>query len=271
MPLSRCSCSHVYVNPQLTRDELEPFYRADYHQFRHATMTAEEITRDVRDFRGGRFTHVTITPGGRYLDVGCGLGDMVAKVGALGMRAEGVEVSEVAVAIARARGLEVFHGRLQDAGFPDASFDALSMFHVLEHIHDPVDLLRACGPLLKPDGELLVVVPNIDCTLSRMLKDKWFHVDVPRHLHHFTPESLRAASGRAGLEVAELVTESLDWATEGELAYWLRQRFFIPARVVMASGVLKPFARRLVARMNATGRGDVIIAHLKRPAAGRPA
>ena len=67
------------------------------------------------------------------------------------------------------------------------------------------------------------------------------------------------------------VAEALDWATEGESASWLRQRFFIPARVVMASGVLKPYARRLVAKMNTTGRGDVIIAHLKRPAASRNA
>jgi 2-polyprenyl-3-methyl-5-hydroxy-6-metoxy-1,4-benzoquinol methylase len=262
LDLSRCPCSHVYANPQPTWDELGPFYQADYHQYQEVPRSTGEIEEETRGFRGDRFRHARVTPGGRYLDIGCGLGDMVVAFGSLGMKAQGVEVSKAAVEIARRRGLDVYQGTLQDAGFPEETFDTVTLYHVLEHVHDPVDLLRAARRVLRRDGELLVVVPNIGSMMFAVLKDMWTNVDVPRHIHHFTPDSLRATAGRAGLRVADLGTEALDWAIEGELKYWLRYRFFIPGRFWNRTGLLKPLARRLASRANARGRGDVIIANL---------
>ena len=271
MPLVfvKCTCSHLYANPQPTYDELNPFYQGDYHQYQHAPKSADQIAADTRGFHGERFIRIRVVPGGRYLDIGCGLGDTVAQLAAVGMKAQGVEVSSAAVEIARGQGRDVFHGTLNDAAFDDETFDSMTFFHVLEHVQDPVDLLRTAARILRRDGELLVVVPNADSMMFGLLKDLWMNVDVPRHVHFFTPNSLREAADRAGLSVAQCETESLPWSIEVELNYWLRHRLFIPGRVWNWTGLLKPLARRLATKANASGRGEVVIAHLVRQSSDR--
>ena len=263
---SRCECSHIYANPQPTFTELVPFYGDDYHQFVASPRSDEQIRQDVNGAADGRFNRIRVVPGGRFLDIGCGIGDTVAHMAALGMQAQGLEVSEPGVLIGRKRGLEIFHGTLQQANYPDDTFDSVTLFHVLEHVQDAVDLLRTVARIMKPDGEFLLIVPNANSMMFALLKDLWMNVDVPRHIHHFTPASLRATAERAGLAIADITTESLPWMMEIELEYWLRHRYRVPIRLSKKTGYLKPLARRLAKQANASDKGEVIIAHMTRRA-----
>jgi SAM-dependent methyltransferase len=161
-------------------------------------------------------------PGGRLLDVGCGIGDVLAKMTRLGWRAEGLDTDPDVVAQTRARGLTVELGLLEDRAYPDGTFDAVSAKHVLEHVPDPVPFLAECRRVVKPGGRVVIFTPNVASLAHRLFGRHWLGLDAPRHLVLFTPASLRLAAERAGLEVERLETTGritgFNWRVSWEMA-----------------------------------------------------
>ncbi len=262
----RCPCGHCFLNPSPDGGELLSFYDDDYHCYTTSPNEAERIGHWLEQRRvGDRFNHVPIVVGGRFLDVGCGSGDMVAAMGRLGMESEGVEPSRYAATKAAEAGLKVTCALLHDAAFPDASFDAVSMFHVLEHTPQPVDVLRECRRILKPGGELVIGVPNFDSLVFALVGDGWIGLQLPSHVQHFSTSSLRVAAERAGLAVGSIETESFPEHVEGELMNWFRRRFFIPRRLTKRTRVLRGISAHLARKGETTNRGESIVAHLFAP------
>ncbi len=143
-------------------------------------------------------------PGGRLLDVGCGKGDFLVRMRGKGWTVEGTEVDSAAVEHATGKnGLTVHTGTLEDAALPAESFDAVTMIHVIEHIHDPISVLRACRRLLKPSGRLVAVTPNLDGVGHERFGRNWRGLEPPRHLHLFTRRTLQECAARAGFRSAE--------------------------------------------------------------------
>jgi 2-polyprenyl-3-methyl-5-hydroxy-6-metoxy-1,4-benzoquinol methylase len=138
-------------------------------------------------------------PDGRLLDVGCGKGDFLARMRRQGWNVEGLEVDPDAVDMARAEhGLTIHLGDLESRAFPGDSFDAITMNHVIEHIHDPVSLIRECRRVLRPGGRLVLVTPNVNSLAHWTFKRDCSHLDPPRHLHLFSKGTLRECAARAG-------------------------------------------------------------------------
>ena len=138
---------------------------------------------------------------GRLLDVGCGAGDGLARLAALGWRGEGVEPDPAAAAAARARGLAVATGTLEAQRHPDGAFAAVTLVHVLEHVPAPGATLAACARLLAPGGRLVIETPNAGAWLHGVFGRDWRGLEPPRHLQVFTLASLTALVRAAGLEV----------------------------------------------------------------------
>jgi len=136
--------------------------------------------------------------GGRLLDVGCGSGDFLAFMQQLGWRVEGVDFDAKAVRNAAAKGVHAKVGSLESQKFPEGAFDAVTMSHFIEHVHDPRRLLRECRRILKPGGYLVAVTPNIDSLGHRLYGHSWMHLDPPRHLHLFSLNTLRRLTEAAG-------------------------------------------------------------------------
>jgi hypothetical protein len=84
---------------------------------------------------------------------------------------------------------------------PSARFDLIILFQVLEHLAEPLTTLRRSAELLEPGGMLVVAVPNLASWQARVFGRSWFHLDVPRHQHHFSPGALEYAIQQAGLRV----------------------------------------------------------------------
>jgi 2-polyprenyl-3-methyl-5-hydroxy-6-metoxy-1,4-benzoquinol methylase len=217
MAVVRCSiCDLVYVNP--TFDE-------EHYQTVYASAEYQEIVRDLgissHDYRVGRFgservgimeKHLRSRDGQpvRYLDVGCSTGFVVEAARDRGWNATGIDLNPSAVEFGRCRGLDLRTVALEDAGFEAGSFDAISLFDVLEHLLVPAKTLRACIDLLAHGGILFMYVPNYD-SASRLLMGAAAHFIWPtHHLNYYTPATIRDLMWRNGLRTEFVATEGLD-------------------------------------------------------------
>ena len=149
---------------------------------------------------------------GDLLDVGSGDGGFMYRARAHGWRVSGVAVNAAAVASARAAGLDVREGELAGAGFEPGSFDLVRLWHVLEHLPDPVGTLATARELLRPGGLLVVGVPDFDSPVRGIAGAAWSGLQPSYHLNHFDRRTLRATAERAGFRVLRLRHRSVGTA-----------------------------------------------------------
>lgn len=149
---------------------------------------------------------------GSVLEIGCGSGWQLEALKRAGWKTQGIDFDPAAVAAARSRGLDVQVGDVRDLGLAAASFDAIVMAHVLEHVFDPVGLLIECKRLLKPGGRLVSITPNGRSLGHRIYGPAWRGLEPPRHIVVFTPNGLRHACHRASLHVERLDVTARDAA-----------------------------------------------------------
>jgi SAM-dependent methyltransferase len=131
--------------------------------------------------------------------VGCGSGKVLRWAKEQNWDVAGVDPSSSAVAAARSQGLlEVDVGAADTLPHPPNSFDCVLMSHSLEHVHHPRTTLREVARVLRPGGYLIVVVPNFESIFRIAVGTRWHALDVPRHLYHFNPVSLRKLAAAEG-------------------------------------------------------------------------
>ena len=142
--------------------------------------------------------HLHFEHGGSLLEIGCGNGDFLHGMRELGWNVAGVELDAQSVAIARKRGLDVYHGTVENILLPKSSFSAIVMNHVIEHLIDPLSALKACYDLLRPGGQIIITTPNPASLGHRLFKSNWRGLEPPRHIHLFCPASARLCIEKAG-------------------------------------------------------------------------
>lgn len=245
--LKECSgCGLVFLDPRPTLEDIRKAYATYYtHSFSSppgkrssVQRLYQEIKRDYLGVRWGYYSelktwqrllgllmylhpgrradldfsvmYLKARPGGRLLDVGCGSGESMERLQNLGWQAEGLDFDDKAVRAARARGLRVRLGTLQEQSYAGESFDVITMSHVIEHVHDPLNMLRECRRILKLDGRLVIVTPNVSSLGHKWFKEAWRGLEPPRHLQIFTPLTLRKLAGAAGFDSCMVVTTIRD-------------------------------------------------------------
>lgn len=129
---------------------------------------------------------------GRILDVGCGSGETMSLLQSVGWDVYGLDIDKNAIGVARTQGLQhASVGSHEDIGkYPDHFFDVIRMYHVIEHLSDPLLCLRLARRKLKSGGEIIVGTPNEASFVARVARQYWYNLDCPRHLYLFTPQTL---------------------------------------------------------------------------------
>lgn len=155
---------------------------------------------------------------GRLLDIGYGKGRFVHQACKHGWGAAGIEASPSQSAYARNRyGIKVIDKDLAAADLQPASFDVITSWHMLEHLESLEEFLVETWRLLCPGGLLVLEVPNFASWQSRLGKARWFQLDIPRHLAHYTPQVLRKLLERRGFHIVETHTFSIEMGPYGML------------------------------------------------------
>lgn len=213
--LVRCrNCGLVYVNPRPEKERIEGYYPQNYRT--HNTIKSPEYIKSrMEKYRAPKRLALFRNPwymdwptGATVLDIGCGAGELLLRLKEIGCRAFGIDVDPQTSAALKGLKFEVITCDI-DGGTPyeQAFFDVVVMRHSLEHVYNPVRVLKEVRRILKPDGFLVIGVPNIDSTVFRLTKQQWEDLDVPRHLFHFTPSTLTAILQKAGFGLKDISYE----------------------------------------------------------------
>ncbi len=207
----RCrECGLCFTNPRPGPEDIGQFYGPAYGPHRVPCDAASGRHRGRRWPRTlARFDHRSfergeLAPHGRrrLLDFGCGGGAYLKRMHDRGWEVLGLDRSEVAARRVRSElGLSVLAGTLPHPDLRPESFELITMWQSLEHVHRPLEVLREAYRLLRPGGRLIAAVPNIRSAPFRWFGAAWFALDLPRHLTHFSPVTLPEMLRRAGFAV----------------------------------------------------------------------
>ena len=210
--LQRCeTCGAKFTTPWLSAAALADYYGASYYgpTNRRFTPGLETLVGWFRQRRAARLDK--LAPRGRVLDIGCGRGWTLAALRDRGWEAQGIELNSTAAQHAReVLGLAVECTGFEPARWPAAQFDAIVLWHVLEHLPDARGALDEIARLLKPGGVLALAVPNLASWQAHWSRYAWFHLDLPRHYWHFEANWLTTQLNERGLRVVACHHASLE-------------------------------------------------------------
>jgi 2-polyprenyl-3-methyl-5-hydroxy-6-metoxy-1,4-benzoquinol methylase len=198
--LVRCpGCSLVWLSHPPKPDEMHLHYTNDYHKLISAAGNApnrwKQRKADVAKFKTS----------GTLLDLGCSSGSFLESMRSESWKLFGIEMSAETAKKAEAKtGAQVFVGDILGAPFPPESFDVITCFDVLEHVYEPRQVVEKVATWLKPGGIFYFQVPNINSAEARVFGTYWHGLELPRHLFHYSPASLRSLAKAAGLKVVLL-------------------------------------------------------------------
>lgn len=205
-------CGLVRVEPRLAEADILKRYSADYlYRDYLPVFRADRNGVDLNLVTSHYIFYLKLagrvfSPGGRLLDVGCGAGLFLKAAESLGWAVEGVEVSPAAAEYAASiLKVPVRNEKLEQAGFPDASFDVVTLLDTLEHLGDPLGTLVEAHRVLKPGGRLILNTPDLGSASRAVLGKAWAVLTPAEHLTYFREGTLRRMLERAGFEVPVLV------------------------------------------------------------------
>lgn len=252
--LVRCTqCDLVRTRPFLSDSELAGYYTRDYYgsQTEKFNPLMERALEYFTQQRAEQLLSLIEKQEGnapRVLDIGCGRAILLRKLQALGCECTGTEIPEFSFPEGEAE-IRFINGHLAEIGFEAEYFDAVTIWNVLEHTSDPAATVREIARILKPGGVFAVAVPNFGSLQRRAFNAHWFHLDLPRHTHHFTPSRLQELLQQCGMETLSVETGAPEQELFGFVQSWQnaslsRRR---PNRLyeLLKSGKEKPLAKKM--------------------------
>ena len=202
-------CEFVYLNPQLTQQALAGIYNdEDVRSFYFEELLLPYVERDQqKEFHGRarRLRAFVRKKDARLLDVGCAAGNFLGIASRYGFRAEGLELNNRYVDYAqRHRGVTIQNKPLEEMNYAEESFDAVTLWDVIEHLPQPLKTLKELSRITAQGGVIGLTTINHACVNERILRERWRYYAPPDHVCSFTPKIMRSMLERSGFAVLEI-------------------------------------------------------------------
>ncbi len=197
LTLFRCNeCGFIFADEREVADLVSLYERLEDDEYEkgmeNRSLQMRRITREIREAHPAART---------LLDIGAGIGLMVDEARKAGFEAMGIEPSRSLVAAGkRLLGVDLVQGVFPHPAVASRRFDVISLVDVIEHVRDPVGLMRDCGQALSEDGLLAVVTPDVASAAARLMGHRWWHLRLA-HVGYFDRRSMAIAARNAGLEI----------------------------------------------------------------------
>lgn len=222
--------------------------------FKRLAKRRARTIKNISRMLGKNYSEISL------LDVGCSSGAFLQIAKSFGINAEGVEPAEKPVAYAREQGLKVHLGLLEEVKFPDSSFDAITLYEVIEHVDNPAKILEECRRVLRPGGVLVIGTGNTD-SWTRMVKgSSWDFFDMRQHGGHinfFSNKSIAVLARNTGFEVGKIITSGVKLFEREELPYFLFRTSKIFAELLNAPSALLNKGHQMEAYLISTKKSGV--------------
>ena len=209
------NCNLVFYSPRATLDELEAFYNSqDYRDYYQNSLMTEKVFSQKRYQQLhqliNHYNPKLFFSSPKYLlDIGCGSGNFLSVASQNGWEVTGSELSSIAVQKANQM-IEntVLTGDILSLDLPDNYYDLITIYHVIEHLIDPISTLEKIKSHLKPQGIAFIETPNIKSLGSKIRGQKWSNITPPEHISYFNPNSLSYCLKKAGFNSVYVFTNS---------------------------------------------------------------
>lgn len=207
------ACGMKFVNPRPQKTEISKYYESPNYVSHGGEMNVlNYFYRIIRNYSiKMKFKLVKEYSGGKkLLDIGCGTGEFIYFCNKMGFDVKGIEPSDKPRSFAK----ETYHLNVQEEAYldniVDSEFDVITMWHVLEHVHSLNDRMNKISGILKPGGTLIIAVPNCDSWDARHYGKFWAAYDLPRHLYHFSGETMKILAGLHQFKIDKIIPMKLD-------------------------------------------------------------
>ncbi len=191
--INKCTdCKAYFIAPRPSNERLAQAYASSYYGEKEEKFSSPLVEKTLDFFRSGRSHRVSkyLKDGAKVLDVGCGNGRFLkyllnyGKYELYGTEMEGNSAKRAM----RIPEIKLKVGSLEQNDFSENYFDAITLFHVFEHLTEPKQVLETITKVIKTGGIAVFSFPNIASCQSKFFKGKWLHLDPPRHLFFFAPK-----------------------------------------------------------------------------------
>ena len=213
--IQKCNfCGFRFINPRPAKSEIRRYYQSDEY-ISHGVKKNDFLSRiyGIARFFSIKNKFMVVKKyghSGKLLDVGCGTGEFLSYCHKNGWEVSGVEPNEKARKYAQTKNNISVTDQLSLLNDHSGLFSCITMWHVLEHVHDLDETLETVKNLLTPDGVFVAAVPNSNSWDALKYQGYWAAYDVPRHLYHFTEVTMHTLAARKGFEVLETIPQKLD-------------------------------------------------------------
>lgn len=205
------NCGFVFTNPRPSQQELAQYYPDSAGYFNPELETAPIENLDSLSKRNREIAGVpNFVPDGKLLDVGCSYGLFLRQMANLGWTVLGIEQNRKAAEFGRARhGVTIINDTFENTRLEE-KFDAITLRMVLEHMPSPSRVLEKVNRCLEENGQLIVIVPDFSGLEFRLYRQYCYALQLPTHLNHFTPDSLRRICEEHGFRLEKIVHHKFD-------------------------------------------------------------
>lgn len=239
------SCKHLWLDPSPVEKDIHLVYSNYFthedkvrvkisflqkivlaHHVRSFQYSAKNISRSYyflslllanfkffKEYMDYPFVYFKNINKGKFLELGAGNGDMLNQFKNLGFDTEGLDLDPKAVKNAKQKDLKIYHGDIFSKKFKENTYDVIFSSHFIEHVPDPIKVMKESLRILKKDGTFVAITPNTSSFLHKLLKWRWLGLDPPRHLHMFNSEQLEKIAHKLGFKGVSVSSGNYSAAT----------------------------------------------------------